>query len=250
MKITADQVQNNRAAMFDWIVLATSFSLGFIFPDLGKFVLSPQFSWWMLIALTCYIAGAWLKHTPLSLRLFRKPGREIVYTLFLVAGHWCIFLMVLFFCAPVISKLFGFRAYMEKNQTSGTVIFITMILATVITWLVYRSKVPGKAVAARSKDYLFRRELVADFLLIVGVSILSFVLWEKGVIALLSNKPLTSFGEVWFVFVFLSAAYVLCYLPLRYLFLIEDHGSRRTWRRMLLIFAFLLLKSVFEIFGI
>ena len=101
-----------------------------------------------------------------------------------------------------------------------------------------------------SAKYLFRRELVADIFLLAAVSILSFVFWEKGIISLLSHRKTASVGDVWFLFVFLAIAYIIFYLPLRYLFLVEDHFSRKTWRRMLLIFAFLLIKSLFEMLKI
>lgn len=242
----------NRSAFFDWIVFIISFSLGFIFPSLGSFVTSPQFTWWMLAALVCYTAGSWLKHLPLSYRLTTSPGRrrEIAYTIFLIAGHWCIMLLVIIFAETAFGKILGVRSFMDKKADNPAFMFGSMFLSGFLTWLVYRSKKLGRKVKVPGSVFLFRRELVADILLITGVSILTFVMWEKGIIALLSHKAVTSFSEVWFLFLMLSITYLLFYLPLRYLFLIEDHSNRQTWKRMLLIFAFLLLRSFFEIIRI
>jgi hypothetical protein len=60
MRTTKDYIQKNNTALFDWLVFAISFSLGFIFPGLKAFASSPSFSFWMLAALLLYISGAWL----------------------------------------------------------------------------------------------------------------------------------------------------------------------------------------------
>ena len=247
MKITADQINKNRPALFDWIVVTTSFSLGFIFPVLGEFVFSSRFSWWMLTALVLYVAGVVLKHQPLSNRVyFSKRKRAIPYVLFLIVGHWCIFMAVIFFCGTAVFSVIGGPGSEKNIYNSGPFIFTAMFLPGIITWLVFRNKVPSDRIIRASDEYLFRRELIGDILLATSVSFISFVFWEKGVIALLSNRPASSFDEVWFIFVFLSIAYILFYLPIRYLYLLEDHSSRQTWKRMLLIFALLLIRSLLE----
>lgn len=251
MMITADHIKKNRTALFDWIVFSISFSLGFIFPVLGKFVSSPEFSWWMLTTLVIYVAGVWLKHQPLSDRLdLNTAKRKIPYLLLLIIGHWCIFLVVILFCGTALFSMLGNSFDNVKVYSSGPSIFSAIFLSGLLTWLVFRPKISSLRTAHASVGYLFRRELVADIFLATAVSFLSFVFWEKGVMALLINKPVSNFIDVWFIFLFLSLTYVLCYLPLRYLFLLEDYSSRNTWKRMLLIFGFLLLKSVFEIIGI
>jgi hypothetical protein len=45
------------------------------------------------------------------------------------------------------------------------------------------------------------------------------------------------------LFIFLSFAFMLFYLPLRYLYLIED-DSNKAWRRLLLIFMFILIRAL------
>jgi len=46
-------------------------------------------------------------------------------------------------------------------------------------------------------------------------------------------------------FLILAICFVLFYLPLRYLFLVEDHSSRQTWQRFFLIFGFLAIRFLF-----
>lgn len=48
-----------------------------------------------------------------------------------------------------------------------------------------------------------------------------------------------------FQFLFLGIFFIFFYLPLRYLFLVEDHGSRQTWQRFLIIFGFLAIRFLF-----
>src|SRR5512137_1039015 len=88
-------IQHNRAAIFDWAVISISFLLGFIFPTLKDFIVSGGFQNWMFAALVCYCAGVLLKHLPLSYRLqFARP-RSVPYIIFLLIGHWLIFLVVI-----------------------------------------------------------------------------------------------------------------------------------------------------------
>lgn len=250
MKNVADNMLLNRPALFDWLVLVISLTLGLIFPSIGSFVLSPAFSWWMLIVLLAYIAGAWLKHIPLSYRLTTShSAKGSPFVIFLISGHWCIFLLVIFFAEPAFSQLTGLTAWIGKDPGSGKIVFPAMILATFITWLVYRSKVLPRSFKSKPANYLFYRELIADLLLTSAVSVLSFLLWEKGVMAFFSTRPIYTFSEVLFVFMFLSITYLICYLPLRFLFHIEERDSRQGWRRLLVIFTFLLLRSTLEILG-
>ena len=100
-----------------------------------------------------------------------------------------------------------------------------------------------KKIAAHYSDtYLFYWELVADCLLICGIGIFSFIFWDKTIMALLARGAVHSVGDVFFRFFFLLVAFVLFYMPLRYLFLIEDHTTNQTWKRLLFIFGFLLVR--------
>jgi hypothetical protein len=247
MKPIKQEYQYNRPAIFDWMVFTLSFLLGFIFPGLGDFVRSPAFAWWMLAVLVFYIAGAWLKHIPLSHRLQRPNSKNIMgYVIFLVTGHWCIILFVTILAARAIFQLLGFKNLSENNSAGSVFVFIAMILSSVVTWMVYRNKTLPRSYKPKPDYYLFRRELVADIFMVLSVSVLTFAIWEKGIMAMLSNKTVGSLSEVWFLFIILSITYLLLYLPLRYLYLVEDRGGGR-WKRMMLIFAFLLLRSLFEI---
>jgi hypothetical protein len=252
MQKSANYIQQNKAAFFDWLVFAISLSLGFIFPTLKDFALSPWFSYWMIVAFILYVIGAWLKHLPISYRLLHT-GNEISNVpllLFLLIGHWLIFFIVLIFSETAFRKITGLPFNNKKDSLGGFGLFLDIIGALFITWLVFRSKKKINKTIRYSPGFLFRRELIADILLLIAVSIFSFAFWEKGIIALLTYRPATTPGDIWYLFVSLSICYVFFYLPLRYLFLIEDHFSRQTWRRLLLIFGLLLLRTLFELIKI
>lgn len=247
-----DYILNNRAAMFDWSVISISFLLGFIFPAITDFIRSPGFYYWMLAALLLYTCGAALKHLPLSYRLIHsgKAIRPVPYFLFLGVGHWFIMLFVFILSERPLRSIFRLPRLTEKNDGSWQLIIIAGIVSLFITWLVYRTKSHRKSRNKFSVGYLFRMELLADILLIAGVSILSFVFWEKGVMAMLSRASTKTIGDIWFLFVFLSILFLFFYLPLRYLFFIEDRENGRNRRRLFLIFGFMLLKALFEMLNI
>jgi hypothetical protein len=242
----------NRPAFFDWLVFAISFSLGFIFPSLKEFVISPSFSYWMLAALLLYTAGAWLKHLPLSYRVTTtgESLREVPYMLFLMIGHWIILFTAIIFSGGAIRKIFNLPLPHGNDSSTPFLIVGNIILAGLITWLVFRTKRKKHFKKTYSPQYLFRRELIADIILVAGVSILSFIFWEKGIMTLLANARTNSIGDLWFLFIMLGICFMLFYLPLRYLFFIEDHSNSQTWKRLLLIFSLILLKSLFEMLRI
>ncbi len=252
MNKSIDFLQENKSALFDWMVFVTSFSLGFIFPSLLDLIISPWFSYLILSALLLYVAGAWLKHFPLYYRL-NETGNSplrLPFILFLIIGHWCLMLVIVLFSISTIRRLAGIKNIATDNGSNGYDILISIVVSAFITWLIFRSKPGLKKKIGVSAGYLVRRELVADICLVIAVSIFSFAFWEKGIMAMLANRPTTSFTDIWFLFIFLAIAYMLCYLPMRYLFLVEDHFSSKTWKRMLLIFGLLLLKSLLEMINI
>jgi hypothetical protein len=252
MSFPDKEITINRPAVFDWLVFLTSFSLGFVFPDLKDFVTSRSFPYWMLTALLLYTAGALLKHLPLCYRVATtgESLREVPYNLFLLIGHWIILFVAIIFSDAAVRRIFRLPVEGTNEPAAPYIMVGNIFLAGLITWLVYRTK-RGRSVKKKySARYLFFRELVADLLLIAGVGILSFIFWDKGIMALLTNAKTASFGDVGFKFVFLAICFMLFYLPLRYLFFIEDHSKRQTWNRLLLIFGFILLKSLFEMLRI
>ena len=252
MNFPGKEMKTNRPAFFDWLVFFISFSLGFVFPSLKDFVISPSFSYWMLVALSLYTAGAWLKHRPLSYRVTTtgESLREVPYMLFLLIGHWIIIITAIIFAEPAIRKIFSLAPLHEKDPLSGWLIFASIIVSLFITWIVFRSKKRKHFKKRYTPSYLFRRELVADVILVAGVSILSFIFWEKGIMAMLTNAKTSSISDIWFLFFLLGICFMLFYLPLRYLFFIEDHSNRQTWKRLLFIFGLILLKSLFEMLRI
>ena len=245
-------IQQNKAATFDWLVFAISFSLGFVFPSLRELIISPLFSYLMLAALVLYILGSWLKHFPLYYRLITTgdENKRVPYTLFLIVGHFVLMIIVIIFSMRAAENIIGIKPGTRKEASGGWIVFISMIGAFIFTWLVFRNKSKLKTRKVFSPAMLFRRELAGDICLVTAVSMFSFVFWEKGVIAMLSSRHNTSLSDIWFLFVFLALGYMLCYLPLRYLFLVEDHFSNKTWKRMLLIFGLLLLKALFEMLNV
>lgn len=251
--IAADKyIQQNRAALFDWLVISISFLLGFIFPTLSDFFQSPGYYNWMLVSLLLYIAGAALKHLPLSYRLTYsgKPLEPVPYLLFLLIGHWFILLIIIFFSEPAIRHLFGLPALDKDISSNGWMMVTATVTAGFVTWLVYRTKSRRKSTKKYSAAYLFRMELVADIFLIAGVSIFSFVFWEKGVMGMLGRASTQTIGDIWFLFIFLAVLFLFFYLPLRYLYFVENREGSGNSKRLFLIFGFILLKALFEMLAI
>jgi hypothetical protein len=251
--LSRDQgIKINRPAFFDWFVFSISFSLGFIFPGLKDVVESPSFSYWMFSGLLLYTAGAWLKHLPLCYRVATTGEnlREMPYMLFLMIGHWILIFVAFIFSAEAISKIINLHTTGVNDTERPLLIFGNIFLAGFITWLVFRSKRRKHFKLVFSKQYLFRRELAADILLVAGVSILSFIFWDKSIMALLGHAKTRSIGDIFFIFSMLSICFMLFYLPFRYLYLIEDHTNNQTWKRLLFIFCLILLRSLFEMLRI
>lgn len=247
-----DYILKNRAAIFDWSVISISFLLGFIFPTITDFIRSPGFYNWMFAVLLLYSCGAALKHLPLSYRLSHsgKVIKPVPYVLFLVVGHWFIMLFVFILSEQSLRSILQLPPLTEKNEGSWQLITFAITFSIFITWLVYRTKSNRKSRKKFSTDYLFWMELVADIFLIAGVAILSFVFWERGVMAMLTKSKTQTIGDIWFLFVFLSILFLFFYLPLRYLFFMEDRKGGRNRRRLFLIFGFMLLKALFEMLNI
>jgi hypothetical protein len=245
-------IKINRPAFFDWLVFSISFSLGFIFPGLKEFVTSPSFPYWMLTGLFLYTTGAWLKQQPICYRVTTtgEKLREVPAMLFLLIGHWIIIFVAIIFSAAAIDRIFHTQIASINFSKSPVIVWCNIFLAGFITWLVYRSKRRKHFKKQYSASYLFRRELVADILLISGVSILSFIFWDKSIMAMLARSKTNSIGDIWFLFIILGICFMLFYLPLRYLYLIEDHTNNQTWKRLMLIFCLILLRSLFEMLRI
>lgn len=243
------RIEDNRAALFDWITFGASFCMGFMFPSLYEFAKSPDFPYWMLFTALLYGTGAWLKHRPLCHRLMlqNKDAASVPFFLFLLIGHFIIFLVVLIASIPAWREILGLPKLTHESSDGSLTLFLSMVGALLISWFVFRPKKRLKNAAAHTGVYFFRREMVADILLMVSVSVLSFAFWEKGVMAMLISRPTANAGDIWFLFIFLSICYIFFYLPLRYLFLVEDHSRKGTWKRLLFIFGLLLLRSLFEL---
>lgn len=245
-------ILKNRAALFDWLVLSVSFMLGFIFPTIKDFFISPGYYNWMLAALLLYTVGAALKHLPLSYRITfsAKRLKPVPYLIFLVIGHWLVILFLVIFSEPAIRHILHLEPLNKNNSTSGELLIAATLIAAFVTWLVYRSKSNRKQRKIYSTNYLFGMELVADIMLTAGVSIFSFVFWEKGVLAMLGRVSTQTISEIWFLFVFLAILFLFFYLPFRYLFFIEDRENGRNRRRLFLIFGFILLRALFDMLNI
>ena len=240
-----------RTDLFDSLVLLTSFLLGYIFPSLEALIRSPGFFNWILASLLLYTAGAVLKDWPLSVRLSTSiPVKPVPYVIFLVVAHWFIIFLLVVLAEPALRRVTGLPAITDQNQGSWTLIIIAAVAASIVTALVYRTKSNRRYKKLVSSVLLFRVELVADLLLIAGVSIFSFVFWEKGVMAMLSRAATRSIGDVWFLFIFLAMLFMLVYLPLRYLFFMENPAAGTNRKRFFLIFGFLLIRALFSLLNI
>jgi len=252
MIASKDYILKNRAAIFDWSVLSISFLLGFVFPTITDFIKSPGFYYWMLAALLLYTCGAALKDLTLSHRLTHsaKTIKTVPYILFLVVGHWFIMIFVFILSEQPLRSIFHLPPLTEKNEASWQLIILASIFSLFTTWLVYRTKSNRKSRKKFSATYLFKLELLADILLIAGVAILSFVLWEKGAMAMLARTSTQTIGDVGVLFVYLASLFLFFYLPLRYLFFIEDRENDKNRRRLFLIFGFMLLRALFEMLNI
>ena len=242
--INWNNIKENKPAIFDWLVFVFSLSLSFIFPSLKDFVSSKAFSNWMLAGLLLYIVGSWLKHQPLYQRIDRKV-EDIPYLLFLIVGHWCIIIAAMLFSWAAVRRILGLPPIVTEDMSLGQIVCAVTAGSTFITWLVFRSGNKNKSRKVFSEKYLFFRELIADVLLICGVAMISFVFWEQGVLGLVSRMPLDGFGSALFILFFLSIAYMMCYLPLRFLYLVEDRFRKQAGRRLLLIFILVLIRSLF-----
>lgn len=247
-----DYILKNRAAIFDWTVIAISFMMGFIYPTVKDFTGSSNFSYWMLVAFLLYFAGAVLKHMPLSHRISFSVSslRPVPYIIYLCVGHWFILLFIIVLSESAFRNTLNLPPLRASNSGSWQLFLTSTTVATFVTWLVYRSKSNFKSRKEYSESILFYREIVADIFLIGGVSIISFVLWEKGVMAMLARVPAQSIGEILFLFIFLAITFLFCYLPLRYLYFIEDREGGRNRRRLLYIFGFILIRALFEMLSL
>ncbi|MBL0271129.1 MAG: hypothetical protein IPP99_21230 [Chitinophagaceae bacterium] len=252
MAISKEKLNHNRAALFDWLVVLISFTLGFTFPTLGDFIRSPLFYNMMLVSLLLYLAGAALKHLPLSYRLSTtgKNIRPVPYVIFLVIGHWFIIFFMVIVSEPAFRSLIGMPAFKQGESASWQVIVSANFLSTFGTWLAYRNKLNRRFDKAPDPVRLYRQEMLADILLVAGVSIISFIFWEKGIMGMLDRVDKKSIGTIIFLFFFLAALFVFFYLPMRYLFFIEDREGGRNRKRLFLIFGFILLKALFEMLRI
>ena len=250
LAFTKEYIERNRPAVFDWMVICISFLLGFIFPTLSDFIRSPDFYTWILVSFLVYTAGAALKDGPLSQRLsFSSEGpRPVPYVIFLAVGHWFIFFFLLILAEPLIRQLLGLAPLTPDNTANPAMLALCSVWAGCLTWLVYRRKTNRPFRKKRSASSLYRQEIVADILLTASVSVITFIFWEKGALAMLGNMQKASIGAIVFQFLLLAILFILVYLPLRYLYFIEDRGH--PGRRLLQVFAFLLIRALLDMLQI
>jgi hypothetical protein len=240
-----NSIKQNKPAIFDWLVFAISLLMSLIFPELKDLTASTSFSGWMLAGLVLYIIGLFLKHRPVYYRL-AKQGRQQKHPallLFLIIGHWIIMLAVVVIAEQAFRHIVGLPPVPKDHPVSGWQVFINIVLSIAVTWLAFRPA--RKSKKTFTEKYIFRRELIGDVVLISAVSMLSFVFWENSLLSAMAHMRMDTFGNILVLFIFLCFAYMLFYLPLRYLYLIEDQ-PRQAWRRLLLIFILILVRGLFE----
>jgi len=238
-------IQQNKPAIFDWLVFSISLLLGLIFPSLADLAASSSFSVWMFLCLIMYVTGILLKRPAVYYRLEASGSRqrEIPYLLFLIIGHWVMMLFVVMFAEQGFRKIAGLPMAGKTDNVSGIAVFLSIVAAAFVTWLVFKGV--GKKKEFKQRN-LFYRELVADIVLVSAVAMLSFVFWENTLLEAMVHMPTNSVGKIAGLFVFLSLTYLLFYLPLRYLYLIEERQGSQTWKRLLLIFLLILIRGLVE----
>ena len=246
MALQWNTIKQQKPAVFDWLVFTISLLMGLIFPELKNFAGSASFSVWMLAALLLYAGGLWLKHRPMYYRLDKQGGerKTVPLLLILIVGHWVIMLMLVMLAGDGLRQMAGMEQLAAGKNVSGAAVFTNIVVSMFLTWLAFRPGGSGRK--PMNETYRFRREMAGDVLLVSGVSILSFVFWEKSLLAAMEHMRLDSFGNIIMLFVFLSVCYILFYLPLRYLYLVEERNSRQMWRRLLLIFMLILVRGLLE----
>lgn len=249
MQLTWTAIQQHKPAIFDWLVLTISLIMSLVFPRLSDLVNSSIFSGWMLTVLLIYTAGLWLKRKPLYLRISHREKKDpnVLYLLFLIIGHWVIMLGVVIVAEVAFRQIVGLPALADTDQRSGYSVFTAIVISIAITWVAF--KPVRKFNKEDTAKHLERRELLGDILLIAGVSMLSFVVWEKSLVEAMTQMTADSYGQLFGLFIFLSICYLLFYLPLRYLYLVEETSSKQTWRRLLLIFLLILIRGLFEVWS-
>jgi len=234
------RISTSRAALFDWLSFLLGVTLSLLIPGLNADILSEV----LLISLLTYALGAALKDQPLRHRLIREKRfvPDIPFWIFLVLGHWIIMLTAILLALPAFTRWTGLANPPGRIFTETPGYAISFFLSLALTWLVYRNKRRRLKKEPLPAEGLAVQEWIADILLWTGVGCLSFVFWDQALMGVLSAMPVNSIGRLFFVFFFFCLAYVLFYLPLRYLYLVEDYSDGSAWNRMKLIFAVLLVR--------
>jgi hypothetical protein len=241
--------ETNRAALFDWLVFMTSTLLGFVFKSLLDFLASPGFSYWIFGGLVAYIIGTWLKKRPLYERMQRTGDKpeQIPILLILLIGHWLIIFAVFLFSESAMRYMLHEPQTIGQGKLGGFMISFGMFFSIFMTWYVYHPIRKFEKITAKPTKKTFYRELTGDILLYLSISFFTFAFWDKGIMTVMSNGMLKTPGDIFVLFLALSMAFGLFYLPLRYLFLLEDHHHRQTWQRLILIFGLILLRSLLTV---
>lgn len=253
MKMVVDRtyIEQNRPAIVDWVVFSASMLMGFAFPSLAGIGLKLWVSKVMLAAVVLYTLGAWLKRLPLYYRIIveKKGERYIPYEFFLIVGHWLVLMIVVMLSIPAARMLVGLTpGSLDEIMANLSGIAYCSLVSAGITAIVFWPKKKFRGAAAYHAAFRFRRELVADCFLIISITIFTFAFWEKGVMVMF-DRPINNVSDIFYSFLTFGACYVLFYLPLRFLYLVEDHSHNQTWKRLLIIFSLVLLRALLVVVG-
>lgn len=85
---------------------------------------------------------------------------------------------------------------------------------------------------------------MADGLLVVGVGFLTFLFWERVIMGVLGAYTIERPAHVWYLFFFLGFGFLLFYLPLRYLFILDTERGGYVIRRFSLFYVLLLVRAL------
>ena len=235
-----DTSEQLHGAVFDWSVMFFSTMLSFVFPSLSDFIHSPYARSIILIALVLFIIGTILKRIPLVTRLELKPRTSKSSWGILIPVQFCIMIVVGYLSAEEIGKITGWYKTGEENP--GPIIFISVFLAILTSSLTAWASM-SKVRKRYSDEWLRRREMKADIMLIVATSVFTFIFWDLGPESYMKSHPIRDFGVIIPVFIFILMCYVIFYLPFRYLYIIEDGHKKATWRRMWIVLLIVFVRS-------
>ncbi len=225
------QSEGLHGLIFDGAAFLGNVALFGFVPRLGDDVDESIAGLLVLSAVMTQIAGAWWKKGFLIRRLVHKAplpskglGRGLMDILLFL--HFLLFSVMTTFAFALLGiyDISGSAGFYKGNVW----MLIAFLVGGFATFLVKTAE-PNKKVGVGAKNRPARLEFGADALLWISVSLVTRIFWA-GLVALIEPARgigINGRGIVLLIAVFFL--YLFFYLPSRYLFLLEDCRSARTW---------------------